>query len=315
MQKPKKLMPGATIGVISPSSPSETRSEVPRAVEYLSAMGYNIITGRNLNKTKGFVAASEEDRAADLNEMFRRKDIDAVFVTQGGYGAAQLLDLIDFEMIKKNPKIFTGFSDITSLHLMLNKFCDLVTFHGPGMARFNEEDLTEYTKKQFFDALCTDKPLGKINTAVKKKWLYKISGGKAEGQITGGNLTLVCASLGTPYEIDCRDKILFLEEVDAEPWIVDHNMCHLRNSGKLNDAIGFVIGECKNCRPYDYKPGYNCDISLEEVLEYYLKDLSKPVLYGLPLGHTDDIATIPLGVSALLDADSKTLEIKQSGVL
>lgn len=116
-------------------------------------MGYKVVIGKNVNKQKGFVAASEDERAWDLNYMFKNDGIDAVFVTQGGYGSAQILDKIDYEAIKKSPKIFTGFSDITSLHLAMNKFSNLMTFHGPGMARFNSEDLTEYTKKQFFKAI------------------------------------------------------------------------------------------------------------------------------------------------------------------
>lgn len=121
-------------------------------------MGYKVVIGKNVNKQKGFVAASEDERAWDLNYMFKNDGIDAVFVTQGGYGSAQILDKIDYEAIKKSPKIFTGFSDITSLHLAMNKFSNLMTFHGPGMARFNSEDLTEYTKKQFFKAIAGTAP-------------------------------------------------------------------------------------------------------------------------------------------------------------
>lgn len=313
MIKAKSLKKGDTIGVISPSSPSENKSEIPRAKEYLEEMGYHVVIGKNVNKTRGFVAASEEDRAEDLNEMFRRDDIDAVFVTQGGYGTAQLLDLIDFDAVKNNPKIFTGFSDITSLHLMMNKLVGLVTFHSPGMARFNNEDLTDYTKEQFFKAIGSTDPIGKIELANKKKWLQSMGSGSVTADIIGGNLTLVCSSLGTPYEIDCKDKILLLEEVDQEPWIFDHTMCHLRNSGKLSQVSGVVVGECFNCVPFKYDPGYYCDTSIEDVLEYYLKPLKVPVLYGLPLGHTDDLATVPLGVKCKLDSDAKTFEVIECG--
>ncbi len=158
MIKPPVLKKGDTIGVISPASPSESKSEIIRAQETLEDMGYKVVIGKNVNKQKGFVAASEDERAWDLNYMFKNDGIDAVFVTQGGYGSAQILDKIDYEAIKKSPKIFTGFSDITSLHLAMNKFSNLMTFHGPGMARFNSEDLTEYTKKQFFKAIAGTAP-------------------------------------------------------------------------------------------------------------------------------------------------------------
>ena len=152
MIKAKRLEKGNTIGVVSPASPSENHSEIIRAKEYLENLGYKVVIGRNVNKTKGFTAASEQERADDINEMFAREDIDAILVTQGGYGSAQIIDKLDYELIRRKPKIFTGFSDITSLHLAMQKFSGLVTFYGPGMARFNEEELSEYSLTLVFDA-------------------------------------------------------------------------------------------------------------------------------------------------------------------
>lgn len=315
MKKARRLKHGDTIGVISPSSPSEKKSEVIRGVETLEDWGYRVVLSKNLNKSKGLVAGTEEERAEDLNEMFRRDDIDAVFVTQGGYGSAQLIRHIDFDLISQNPKIFTGFSDITSLHLAIMKFSGVVTFHGPGMSRFNSEELTDYTKAAFLKAITDAAPLGEIRPANPKKWINPIHPGTAEGLITGGNLTLICATLGTPYEIDTRGKILFFEDLDTEPWIFDHMLSHLRNAGKLEQAAGIVVGECHNCVPFLHNPGYYVDNSLEDVLDYYIRPLGVPAVYGLPMGHTDDMATIPLGVAARLDADNKKLEILESGVI
>lgn len=315
MKKANCLKIGDTIGVISPSSPSEKKSEIIRAKETLESWGYRVVLSKNLNKTKGLVAGTEEDRAEDFNEMFKRDDVDAVFVTQGGYGSAQIINHINYDMIEKNPKIFTGFSDITSLHMAIHKFAKVVTFHGPGMSRFNDEDLTDYTKDYFFKAIFDKNPIGEIKLANSKKWIYTINEGKAEGSIIGGNLTLICATLGTPYEIDTRGKLLFLEDLDIEPWIFDHMLSHLRNAGKLRELAGIIIGECRNCVPFAHNPGYHVDTSLEDVLDYYIKPLSVPAIYGLPLGHTDDIATIPLGVEARLDADNKKLEILESGII
>lgn len=314
MEKPRKLKTGDTIGVISPASPSENKSEIARAKETIENMGYKVVLSKNLNKTKGFIAGTEKERAEDFNEMFRRDDIDAVFVTQGGYGSAQIIGRIDFGLMRSNPKIFVGFSDITSLHMAAQKFADTVTFHGPCMSRFNSEDLTDYTKEYFFKAVSKNEPIGEIKLSDPRKWVNIINGGSAEGTVTGGNLTLICATLGTPYEIDVKNKILFLEEIDTEPWIVDHMLSHLRNAGKLKDAAGIVVGECVNCKPFKHHPGFYVDNSLEDVLDYYIKPLGVPAIYGLPLGHTPDIATIPLGVAARLDADNKKLEILESGV-
>jgi muramoyltetrapeptide carboxypeptidase len=315
MNKPKGLKKGDVIGIVSPASPSQNKSELTRCLAWLDEHGYHTVVGKNVNKTKGLTAASEEERASDLNEMFACKDVDAVFCTQGGYGSAQLFRYLDFDMIGKNPKIFTGFSDITSLHLMFNKLCNFVTFHGPGIARFNSEELTDYTMTQFFKAIEAGAPLGRIPLAEEKKWLNTFGKGIAEGTLIGGNLSLLCASLATPFEPDFKDKILLLEEVETEPWSIDHMFSHLRNSGKLDQVAGIVVGECRDCAPFKHNPGFFCDTGLEDILEHYLSPLGIPVLHGLPLGHTTDIATLPLGVRVMLNADNKTLDVMESGVI
>ncbi len=314
MLKPKMLAAGATIGVVAPASPAERPSELPRAKHYLEEMGFHVVIAPHVDLRKGFVAASETERAADINAMFADPAIDAVCCARGGYGSAQIIRHLDFDLIRRNPKIFTGFSDITSLHLAINRLVGLVTFHGPGLGRFNPEELSDYTKTQFFKALTGTAPLGDIPLSDPKKWLHTISDGVAEGELIGGNLTLLCASLGTPFQPDTRGKVLFLEDVDTEPWMMDHNMSHLRNAGLLDEVVAVVIGECRNCVPYDYKPGFLSDTSVEEVFEYYLKPLGVPAVYGFPLGHTDDLATLPLGVRVRLDATQKRFTVLESGV-
>lgn len=312
--KPKRLEKGNTIGVVSPASPSYNKSEIDRGIETLNEWGYKVELSKNINQKTGFFSGSDIERADDLNEMFKSKDIDAIFVTQGGYGSAQILRYLDFETIRKNPKIFIGFSDITSLHLAINKITGLITFHGPGMTRLNAEDLSEYTKKNLFKALDGQAEIGEIALADERKWINTINSGQAEGDLIGGNLTLICSSLGTPYQIDAINKILFIEEVDTEPWVFDHMMCHLLNAGVLHDACGFVIGECARCVPRKLDPGFHSDISIEDILEFYLKPLGKPVLHGFPLGHTKDLATLPMGVKACINADDKKFIIKEIAV-
>jgi muramoyltetrapeptide carboxypeptidase len=312
--KARALRKGDVVGVVSPASPSENRSDVVRARETLEDMGYRVKIAPNVNKNRGFTAASEEERAADFNGMVRDDGVDAIFALQGGYGSAQIISRIDFEALAANPKIFTGFSDISALHLAIRRFTGLVSFHGPGFARFNSEDLTDYTRDCFFRAVSGEEAPWEVKTADPKKWLNPIAGGVAEGRLTGGNLSLICASLGTPFEIETAGQILFFEEVDAEPWMVDHCLSHLRNAGKLRDLKGVVIGECDGCMQSRCDPAFYVDTSLEDVLEYYLADLGVPALYGLPLGHGDDLATLPLGVRVRLDADNKTLTVLEKGV-
>jgi muramoyltetrapeptide carboxypeptidase len=315
MQKAKRLKRGDKIGVVSPASSTARKSDILRATEMLEKIGYKVAVGKFVNKQRGIVSATEEERVADLHEMFSRDDIDAVFVTQGGYGSIQLLDKIDYELIRTHPKIFIGFSDITAILLAIYKKAGLVTFHGPGMVRFNDEELSEYTLALMMKALCTNIPIGTIPPADPTKWIYTLEGGTCEGELIGGNLTLICTSLGTPYEIDTAGKILFIEDIDIEPWTFDHMLCHLRNAGKLKDVVGVAVSECVNCVPREFKPEYYVDISLEDVLNYYLKPLGIPVLYGLPLGHLKNMATIPVGVRARLNADKKELTILENGVI
>lgn len=314
MLKPKKLSVGDTIGIVTPASPAEKPYELSRACQFLEEMGFRTVVAPHADLRKGFVAASEEERAADINAMFTDPAIDAVCCARGGYGSAQIIRYLDFDTIRRNPKIFTGFSDITSLHLAINALAGLVTFHGPGVARFNPEELTDYTREHFFKAITGQEPVGKITLADEKKWIHSIHGGVAEGELIGGNLTLLCASLGTPFQPDTKGKVLFVEDIDTEPWMMDNNMSHLRNAGLLDEVAAVVVGECKGCEPYDYKPGFLCDICVEEVFEYYLKPLGVPALYGLPLGHTPDMATLPLGVRVRLDGDRKALTVLERGV-
>ncbi len=312
MIKPKVLHNGDTIGVISPASPSFKRSDVLRGKETLQQWGYRVELSKNLNISKGFTAGTDRERAHDFNEMFARKDINAVFVTQGGYGSARMLRYIDFDLVRKNPKIFIGFSDITSLHAAIHKYSGLITFHGPGMSRYNPEDLSEYTRKSLLKTLTTTEPVGAIRLADEKKWIDTIYPGQCEGPLIGGNLTLLCATLGTPYEIDTRGKILFIEEVETEPWIIDHMLTHLINAGKLEQAAGIVVGECVECTPKKHEPGYYVDKSLEDVLFDLIEPLRIPAIHGLPIGHSKDLATLPIGVRAQLDAAGKDFAVIES---
>lgn len=311
--KSKMLKKGDTIGVISPSSPSYNKSSLWRGVEALENWGFKVVVGKNVDKKNGFFAGTDEERAEDFNEMFRRDDIDGVMVTRGGYGAARILKYLDFDMIKSNPKLFLGFSDITTFHLAINKLTGLVTFHGPGMCNFFDEYLTDYTREYLNKAVFSPEPVGEVKMADPKKYLHAIGHGAAEGTIIGGNLSIICSTLGTPYEIETDGKILFFEDLDTEPWIMDHMMAHLSNAGKLKNVKGIVIGECVRCEPRAHEPNYYVDTSLEDIFDEYLTPLGVPVLYGFPLGHTYDMATVPIGVNVRVDADNKKFTILESG--
>lgn len=312
MRKPARLAKGATIRVVSPASGMWARSELWRGIAGLEALGFRVQTGKNAYRNRNYLAGSDEERARDLMDAFLDPEVDAVLPSQGGYGSARLFPLLDLDAIAANPKPFVGYSDITSLHLMFGREDGFVTFHGPNAAGFEKGYLTEYTRQAWETALMGEHPLGRIGMPDPDAYLLKVTEGVVEGEIVGGNLTLICASLGTPYEIRTRGRILFFEELDTEPWIMDHMLTHLANAGKLRDAAGFAIGTCKDCEPLKHEPGFNNQCSFEDLLFELLAPLGKPLIYGLPLGHDKDKATLPLGIPARLDATAGSLEILES---
>lgn len=312
--KPKKLLPGATIGLITPATPTSDPDTMAKADRALKYFGFKVKVGKNVGKRAGYFGSSPEARLDDLHAMFADKEVDAVFAMRGGYGSQHLLDRLDFDLIRKNPKIFLGYSDITALHLAIQKFAGLVTFHGPNML----SDFTPYSQQHFRRAMFEDKPLGVLSNPPETNQIRPthptrtIRSGTATAPIVGGNLTLISTLMGTPYEVDTRGKIFLLEDVGEEPYRMDRMLTQMRLAGKFQQAAGIVVGECVDCKPNDYKPSLGSNFSLGEVLDAILGNLNVPVFYGLTFGHTDDQMTLPMGLQATMDADRCTLEIKES---
>jgi muramoyltetrapeptide carboxypeptidase len=315
--RPRALRPGDTVGLITPSSYVSDPDRIAAAERTVRYFGLKPKLGDNVRKREGYLGGSIEERLADLHAMFSDSSVSAVFAIRGGYGSAQLLDRIDYGLLRKNPKIFLGYSDITALHLGIQKRAGLVTFHGPvALSGF-----TDYTQKHFRRALFESSPLGPVtnppesNSLRPAHTLRTIRPGQARGPLVGGNLTLIATTMGTPFEIETRGRILLLEDVGEEPYSIDRMLTQLRLAGKLDAAAGIVFGECKDCRPRDYKPGFESTLSLGEALDAILGKLRIPVLSGLTFGHTDDQLTLPLGVMASLDADKGELTIEEAGVV
>jgi muramoyltetrapeptide carboxypeptidase len=317
MIRPHALKPGDTVGLITPStfvSDPDLLATAERTVRYF---GLNAKWGRNVKKKSGYLGGTVQERVDDLHAMFRDTEIKAVFCLRGGYGSAQLLDRIDYELIRANPKIFIGYSDITAMHLAIHKKTGLTTFHGPVVL----SHFSQYTQNQFRAALFETKPIGSVtnppesNALRPDHTLRTVRPGKARGRLTGGNLTLISTTMGTPYEIDTRGRIVFLEDVDEEPYRIDRMLTQLRLAGKLDAAAGIIFGECSDCKPKDYKPSFNSTFTLGEILDNILGDLKIPVLAGLTIGHTDDQLTLPIGVMAALDTEKGELVMEEAGVI
>lgn len=314
--KPRVLKSGDLIGLITPASYVSDPDRLALAERTLKHFGLRYRFGRQVKKRMGYLGGTVEERVADIHDMFSDPEIKGIFCIRGGYGSAQLLDKLDYKLIARNPKVFLGYSDITSLHLGIHGKTGMVTFHGPVvLSRF-----TGYTQKHFQRALFQTEPIGTVsnppdNNALRPDHTLRVvRPGRARGPIVAGNLSLIAATMGTPYEIDTRGKILCLEDVDEQPYSVDRMLTQLRLAGKLDAAAGIVFGECNNCSPREFRPSFESTLSLGEVLDQILSDLRIPVLGGLTIGHTSDQLTLPLGVMATLDADKGALTIEESGV-
>ena len=221
MQKAKKLKFGDTIGLIGPSGAVRTEGGIERAVQETERMGFRVKLGETAGQKYGYLSGSDEVRARDINNMFADDEVDAIICLRGGYGATRILDQLDYEMIKKHPKVFVGFSDITALHIAFQNECDLVTFHGPmAAANWAGKPLDDFSLESLYRVIMNSESAGELpNPPEYPK--ETVNPGQAEGLLVGGNLTLLAASLGTPWEIDAKDRILFIEEVGSVPtaWI------------------------------------------------------------------------------------------------
>ncbi len=315
--KPKALRPGDTVGLVTPSSYVADPDRLQLAARTVKYFGLKLKTAKNVGKRAGYLGGSVQERVDDLHEMFKDRDVRGVFCIRGGYGAEQLLDRIDYDLIRRNPKIFLGYSDITALHLAIHKKAELVTFHGPVvLSRFSE-----YTRTYFRKALFSTAPIGKVANPPDSDplrpahTLRAIRPGRARGALIGGNLSLVASTMGTPYEIETQGRILFLEDVDEQPYSIDRMLTQLRLAGKLNAAAGVIFGECSNCRPREFQPSFESTFSLGEVLDSILAEVKAPVLSGLTIGHTDDQATLPLGIAATLDSENGELIIEEAATV
>lgn len=312
--KPKRLKEGDITGVIAPGSAAASPEDLYKAEEIAKLLNLNIKFGKNLISGTGIKTRTPEERIQDLHQMFEDKSINAIFAIRGGYGSAQLLDKIDYDLIKNNPKIFVGYSDITALHNAINQITGLVTFHGPLLL----SPFTEWTFNNFRKILFAEEKIGKITNPDKMDGvrqlfpLMTVNGGKARGQLTGGNLTIISSLMGTPYEIDTKDKILFLEDVGEPPYKIDRMLTQLKLADKLQEAKGIIIGKCHNCEPGMTRGTW--DLVFSEVIESIIKPLNIPCYTGLMIGHTKDQITLPSGIEAEMNADEKSLIINDYAV-
>ncbi len=302
--RPKKLKQGDMVGVVAPAGPVDPE-HLETGLGVIRGMGFEPVLGRYVNDRNNFLAGKDEDRADDLMVMFQNTDIKAIFCARGGYGVNRILPLLDPKIIRKNPKVVVGSSDITLLLIHLLQKCGLVPFHGPMVSGSFGCKPMKISKTQFRKVLVGDKEGGRL-TAPQTRVLQE---GTARGKLVGGCLTLLCRSLKTPYEVQTRDGILLIEDVNEPAYRIDGMLWQLKAAGKFRGVKGIVFGEMINCRL-----GEGLSDKLDSLFQDILPKSSIPILTNCPVGHGNEMWTLPLGVEATLDTDSQSLRLKNNGV-
>lgn len=301
--KPKRIKPGATLGLVAPGSPIYNPSDFENMIKSLEGLGYTLVLGKHVKDRKGYLAGIDEDRISDLINMFQDENIDAILCTRGGWGSNRLLPLIDFEVIKNNPKPLIGFSDITSLLLSIYKKTGMVTFHGPvGKSEWNE-----FTVASWNDVLIKAKKAS-YEIPEDQTDSFTITSGEAEGVLLGGNLTVLTSMIGSDYLPDFDEAILFFEDIGEDVYRVDRMLTQLKLSGILNKVSGFVFGKCTDC-----SAGSN-SLTLKEVFEDHITPLDIPAFYGAMISHEERNITLPIGIKARMDADKKKIQLLETAV-
>lgn len=288
------LHPGDTIGVLAPASNGGMTDYNP-SIRLLESMGYKVKLAPSVTNDFGFLAGDDEERAKDINDFFKDDDIKAILCLRGGYGSARILNKLDYDMIRRHPKMLIGYSDITALHAAIGEKSGIVTIHGPMMSSFKTWDFTPFTLYNFENGISGSLPKGSIRMPAGKT-LRTIQEGDAEGILEGGNLAVIASLAGTPYELKGNGAILVLEDTGEDPYRIDRMMQQLYQNGLLKRVAAIAYGDFYSSTP---KEG---EFTVEDVLSYYGKLSGKPVIAGLPIGHGPDNLFLPLGVKASIHA-------------
>jgi len=309
--KPKKLNSGDTIGIISPASSPDEIERIQKGVKYLESLNYRVIIGKNVGKSRGYLAGEDSERLADLHDMFNNKSVKAIFCVRGGYGSGRLLNKINFNLIKKNPKIFVGYSDITALNMAMYHKTGLVTFAGPMVAvDFYQDEVNPFTEEVFWQTITSNKKIGKIKNPGDEKF-YVINKGRGEGRLLGGNLALLCSIMGTEFMPNLKDSILMLEDIGEAPYRVDRLLNQLKLAKVFTQANGVVLGRFVDC--YDAEDSKD-SLKLNDVICDYFDSLKIPVMYNLKHGHITENITMPLGLKCKINSSRGFIEIPENAV-
>ncbi|HEU4853058.1 MAG TPA: LD-carboxypeptidase [Telluria sp.] len=312
--KPPRLHQGDTVAIIAPGGRTSNEA-IDKAVARVESLGFKVKLGTNLREVHGNYAGTVQQRLDDLHAMFADPDVKGIWCIRGGSGCISLLAHIDYALIRRHPKVLIGYSDITALHLALYRKLGLVTFHGPVAS----SGIAEYTHRHLMNLITDPQPEYIIAPSMENTvraltephyGIRTVREGVATGRLIGGNLSLVSALAGTPYAADFEGALLYLEEVNEEPYRIDRWMTQLDLSTGFAKAAGVMIGICDNCGPVEGE----ISLTLDETLDIHLQPLQVPAVTGYSFGHIRNQFTLPIGVNARLDTESETLTLLEPAV-
>lgn len=309
---PKPLQPGDKVALTAPSSPVP-EEKLAAAIDSIKFMGLEPVVMPSCRLSHGYMAGPDKQRADDLNRAFADNSIKGIFCLRGGYGAMRILPSLDFKMISKNPKVFVGYSDVTALHTAFNNLCGFITFHGP-MPNTNYKRLDQFTLNSLKNCLFHEKTA--FNIANPKQYhMDVLNPGQTSGMLTGGNLSLMSGTLGSPYEIDTKDKIIFIEDVGERPYRLDKSFTALSLAGKFRDCKGIILGVFAECEEPDHdtvpQDTIIADGTLEvmDIINEVVLPWGKPTLWNLRVGHIYPQSTLPMGANIKLDLSNSQTPI------
>ena len=315
VRRPSRLRAGDTVGLIEPASASDEPFQIELVEEAMIAMGLRPKRAPHVLSRFGYLAGADKDRATDINAMFADKEIKAIFAVRGGWGSARLLPFLDWNIIRANPKLLTGFSDITALHMAIAAKAGFVTLHGPNASSAWGKSSWDHFRSIAFDGATPTlvNPAGSEDRLVQRRWRTQtLTPGKARGRLLGGNLTVLTALAGSGYLPSFDGAILFLEDVGEAEYRIDRMLTQLALAGVLKNLAGAVFGQCTDCT--GSSSGVYGGFTLNDVLRQHLGSLGIPVYSGAYFGHITDQFTLPQGVMTEIDADAGTLRLLEPAV-
>ncbi len=302
--QPPRLKPGDVISIVSPGSPIETRNGLERGIAALERMGFHVRANERIFQSFRYLAGDDHSRAEELMHAFEDPTVHAIIALRGGYGCARLIPLLMEKRLRHHPKIFMGFSDLTTLHLFFRRRFGWITIHGPMATSPALGNIAAEQEKHLLSLLTDPDYRPTLGFPQLETWVP----GTAEGKLVGGCLSLIVASIGTPYEIETGGKILFLEDQGEPPYRIDRMLTHLRLSGKLESVAGLLLGNFYNCEPS--QGNYTAADTLRDILS----ELNVPTIANFPAGHGEDNWAMPLGAKIEIDAEARTVKFLDATV-